>query len=162
IDDLRVARTRQIGDEVVRLGDAVVKRQARLRAEAVPEKVVDLGNGGRRKDQAAGLRPDDVARAIVPVVAAIVVGVDDPRVEDHPAVPRLALCRRAAGATDSPKPLLVSTRSASAAVSVRPLANAPSPGGPACTPSPRYTSTASRTSCAIGRPWRATSAFSRI
>jgi hypothetical protein len=70
---------------------------------------------------------DEGARAPVPRVAAIVVRVDDPGVEQD--AQRLFRAVRRVVPDASPNPVSASTASARDAVFDTPLANAPAPGG---------------------------------
>src|SRR5204862_1831730 len=123
----------------------------------------------------AGFGAHQRPRLGVPAIAAIVVGVDEAGIEEDAHGRRRAGARRALGragagragprlraGTDSPpKPVPASSSSARSAVSARPLANAPPPGGPSTGSLDRYASTAWRTNSAIGCLRRTASIFSR-
>ena len=78
-----IALLEKAGYDVIAVGKAGIERVTRLGAQPMPEEMVDLGDHRRWNDQAAGFLAYDSRRTTVPRVAAIVVRVNDARVEDN-------------------------------------------------------------------------------
>lgn len=81
LSDTPVLIPGKVGHVVVAVEETSIEDVPSLRAKPVPEEMVDLGNDGGGNNQAARLGAKDRARARVPRVAPVVVGVDDPGVQ---------------------------------------------------------------------------------